>query len=548
MKKFRIILGILAMGLTTLSCNTDRLPDDVITPVNFWNNEQDVRAALNGVYGYLGSMAGNAWYFDGYADNAFNQYPWESNATNVAAGDINAGSNFGYGYGTIRSANNILANVDRVTMADALKRRYIAETRALRAMNYFQLAYIFGDVPLVTNSTIDADVSPTPEAEVIRFVLSELEAAAADLPVRYGGGVGNETNRITRGAALGFKSRVELYYGQYAEAAADAKRVMDLGTYSLFTTNPTATDYADRWEDRFVTFANDAEKETFYRGVASYQKLFWAANENNNEFMMTNQYVPDLAASYIFVFMMPNEFSGWSSITPTIDLVNAYWKKDGTAHTPITTAQRATYYNNGTITPEFINEFKDRDPRLYASIMFPESPWNNMAANWTFRWPGVGTNNTSRTGFNFKKLVDPTFRTNIYNAGNDYPIMRYAEILLTYAEARNEAAGPDATVYDALDLVRKRAGMPVVARTHSQGSLRELIRNERRIELANEGHRYYDIRRWNIAANVMRDVRDINNNVAQRRTWEPRFMKLPYPQIAIDRNPALRAPQTAKGY
>ncbi len=545
MKKYKIILSSIALGLA-VSCSTDRLPDDAVTPDTYWTKEQDVRLALNGVYNFLGDEAYDAWYYDGYADNEYNQYPWESNATNAAAGDINATSNYGYNYGYIRNANNILANVDKVNMDDSVKKRYIAETRALRAMNYFKLIYLFGDVPLVTKSEIDADVAPTKEADVLKFVLTELDAAAADLPASYGGGTGNETGRITKGAALAFKARAELYYGQFAAAAADAKKVMEQGTYRLFETNATDLDYADKWED-FVTFSSSADRLAFYKGLASYQKMFWEENENNSEFILTNQFVSDLSSNYIFTLIMPDEFSGWSSITPTVELVNAYWRKDGTTFTPPSETDRAAWYNNGTVKPEYLNEFKNRDTRLYASIMFPKSPWNNLESGWVFNWP-KGGNNTSKTGYNFKKLVDPKFKVNGDNGGNDQALIRYAEVLLTYAEAKNEASGPDATVYDALDQIRKRVGMPVIARTQSQASLREIIRNERRIELAAEGQRFFDIRRWNIASNVMKPIKDITNANVQTRVWEERFKKMPYPQSAVDRNPLLKPAQTAKGY
>jgi hypothetical protein len=158
----------------------------------------------------------------------------------------------------------------------------------------------------------------------------------------------------------------------------------------------------------------------------------------------------------------------------------------------------------------------------------------------------------SSTGYNFKKYLDPASLASglEFDAPQDYSIIRYAEILLAYAEAKNEVSGPDATIFAALDDIRDRAGMPLINRTvnNTKEKLREVIRNERRIELAGEGQRFFDIRRWNIAANVMKTPNDIANVIVQERHWQPKFVLMPYPQSALDRNTNLKAPQAAKGY
>jgi hypothetical protein len=133
-------------------------------------------------------------------------------------------------------------------------------------------------------------------------------------------------------------------------------------------------------------------------------------------------------------------------------------------------------------------------------------------------------------------LVDPAiYRQQVDNHANII-LIRYAEVLLTYAEAKNELSGPDATVYDALDAVRTRSGMPVVDRAKYAGkdALREVIRNERRVELALEGQRYMDIRRWKIAPQVMKTINNIKNTQAQERTWNDRFYLMPVPQKEVD--------------
>jgi hypothetical protein len=142
----------------------------------------------------------------------------------------------------------------------------------------------------------------------------------------------------------------------------------------------------------------------------------------------------------------------------------------------------------------------------------------------------------SQTGYNFRKLVDPTSNKEQIDSYANIILLRYAEILLTYAEARNEVSGPEASVYDALDAIRVRAGMPKVDRTAyaSQAQLREFIRNERAIELILEGTRYYDIRRWKTAPIVMKNIYNVTNGLAQERVWNDKLYLMPVPQSQID--------------
>ena len=565
MKKI-LYISIISFTLYTLnSCkksSLDLLPQAQVSNSTFWTSTNDARLALNGCYAYLNTNnnTSTGYYYaydDGGSDNAYAQYPWESNATSIAAGDIDATLDQGYNnrYSFIRRYNYFLDNVDKTPMDANLKKRFIAEARVLRAFTYFELARIFGPVPLLKNSYTDpatTAVSPTPQADVIAFVLSELQSAVTDLPASYAGGVNNETGRITSGAAWAMMARVQLHFGKWADAAASAQKVMGAG-YQLFRKSAiTADDMKDDYTN-LVSFANDDDKQKFYKGLASYEQQFWAANEQSSkEIILASQNVSN--SSYangngLRTLFPPSDLGGWSSITPTQELVNAYWDRNGNTFTPPNAATRATNYNNGTVNSAYLAEFKNRDTRLYASILFPTSPWNGFTSGYNFTW-GKGGNNNSKTGYNFRKLVDPAYTSADWDGAQDFPIIRYAEILLTYAEAKNEASGPDATIYAALNDIRDRAGMPPIAQAtiNTQDKLREVIHNERRIELAAEGQRLFDIRRWNIASNVMQNIYDITNNIVQERKWQSKFVLMPYPQSALDHNANLKSAQTAKGY
>ena len=563
MKNIFLASMIVLIAIAQTGCKKtllDKIPQDQISSSTFWTNANEARLALNGCYSYLCPNFNTTGYYyaydDGATDNAFAQYPWESNATPISAGDIDASIDQGYNarYTFIRRFNYFLDNVKKTPMDKDLMKRYIAEARVLRAFAYFELAKTFGPVPLIIHSYTDpltTAVAPTPEADVISYVLTQLDSAVNDLPTTYSGGLNNETGRITSGAAWAIKARIQLNYGKWADAVESAQKVMGMG-YELFrVTSLTPNDMKDDYSS-LVTFANDADKQKFYKGLASYDQQFWAVNDNNPEVILQSQNITNSSYEYgngLRTLFPPAVLGGWSSITPTQELVNAYWDRSGKAFTSPTPTERATAFNNGAPTPAFYNEFKNRDTRLYASILFPSNPWNDFNAGYTFSWNGGGNNN-SETGYNFKKLVDPAYTANDWDGPNDFAIIRYAEILLIYAEAKNEVSGPDASIYAALDDIRDRAGMPPVDESvyNTQDKLREFIHNERRIELAGEGQRYSDIRRWNIAKDVMHDIYDLKNNPVQKRVWKSNFNLMPYPQSALDHNPNLKEAEAAKGY
>jgi len=552
----KIIYIITLVSVIAIGCkksSLDYVPQDQLSSTSFWKSANDAKLALNGCYGYLSNSFNNA-YEDAAADNAYAQYSWESNSPSVSAGNINATIDQGYGsrYTYIRRYNYFLDNVSKAPLSAEVLRRYVAEAKVLRAITYYDLARTFGAVPLLKNSYTDPSetaIAPTAETEVIAFAISEIQAAIPDLNTSI-----VQDGRISAGAAWAFLTRIQLQYKKNADAIASAQKVMGMG-YQLFRkTTLTAEDIADDFST-YVTFADAAAKDKFYKGLASYEQQFWAANETaSKEIILASQNISN--SSYVYgnglrTLLPPSDLGGWSSITPTQELVNAYWDRNGNVFEAPLASVRATNYNNGIPNAAYADEFKNRDTRLYASILFPQVPWTRISAGYRFAW-GKGGGNNSVTGYNFKKLVDPAPESaqNEWDGAQDFPIIRYAEILLSYAEAKNELSGPDASVYNAIDDIRDRAGMPVVNRTSfaTQSQLRELIRNERRIELAGEGQRYSDIRRWTIGQDVMKTTYDITNGVVQARVWQPIFMLMPYPQTAVDRNANLKTAQSAKGY
>jgi len=269
------------------------------------------------------------------------------------------------------------------------------------------LITLYGGVPLIVDKpALEQSNLPRNSVDEVRAqILKDLDEAAPDLPLTY---TGTDKGRVTRGAALALKARTLLYAGKWAEAAAAAKAVIDLKTYSLAPT---------------------------------YRNVFTLENEGNSEVIFDVQFkFPEITNSFDV------SLQRYDNAAPTQDLIDNYYMSDGK---PITTSP---LYNAQ-------KPYENRDPRFYQNIAYPGS---------TYMGAVVKDNQFAQTGYAQKKytiyqdnVVPATIKTDLQSEIN-YILIRYADVLLMYAEAQNEAAGPDASVYDALNQVRKRAGMPNV--------------------------------------------------------------------------------------
>ena len=461
LRRYRNIL--LAAALLTVGCQSlDQAPLDETSELNFWNSEKETLYAVSGLYNGW-EVGSQIFYMDCVSDNANSDFPWENFQAlgNGTASPTNSGNaDARYSYEHIRRANWILENIDKAPIGDALKDRLKGEIRTIRAYRYLDLVTLFGNVPIITETLEieDSYLPAKPQDEVLAFVETELKAAADLLPV-----IQDEKGRMTKGAALGFLARCYAFQGKHQEVANTTQEIIDLDTYSLFK------DYAG---------------------------LFEEANENNSEVIADIQYVENIQGYTDLGIMLPNSLGGWSSIVPVQSLVDSYETIDGE---PITIS--SSY--------DPTQPYKNRDPRFAATVIYPGARYGNkyfdpLDPN-SIDFP-LGQDNASSTGYNFRKyLQEPSAYANVWNVGTNIIVLRYAEILLLNAEAKIELGQIDNSVYEDIDLVRERAGMPKVDRTvyTSQSTLRDLVRRELRVELAGEGRRRFDIIRWGIAKEVM---------------------------------------------
>ncbi|MCF0255724.1 RagB/SusD family nutrient uptake outer membrane protein [Bacteroides heparinolyticus] len=574
-----IVLGLCMAGIFT-ACDLDVLPPANMATETFWKTEKDAWYGLNACYAEL---EGAQLPDECCTDNSHSHKPWEGNMELLQQDGIGTAAAYGnYSFRTVRLVNTFLANVDACQMDAGLKERMKAEARCIRAWKYLYLTTRFGKVSVIRDVLeYDApNVARDPVETVRQFILDELEDVAKVLPAKYSGGNMNEVGRITRWGALALRARAALYFGNYVEAEKSAGEIIDKSEHNLFKI--TSLNIAQQQEademDTYIDFADKGiDKDKFIKGMFSYEALWFDANANpsNPEYVLTREYAAD---SYNndwmrYTYMIPmsmSAYEGYISYEPMQDLVDAYWDIDGKTLRSINPEKRKADFeamwkdfeqnksdqkkyqeqiqNSDLKAYAYMKEFRNRDSRLYASLMFPFKGWHELKGTYYFMYNPKNINNNgneSWSGYAFRKMValEPY---NEYYSPCDYPIIRFAEVLLTYAEARIHTTGWDDKVQSALNRIRERCGMPNVPVNLSGNAALDFVRNERRIELAGEGQRFDDIRRYGstYCQKVMNGVTytPIMQTLVNKK-WSERLLLMPIPQSAIDQNPLLKDDQ-----
>ncbi|MVN91246.1 RagB/SusD family nutrient uptake outer membrane protein [Mucilaginibacter aquatilis] len=611
MKKTTILL-FAAMLAGSVSCQKylDVVPAEYSSADDVYNNINLTEQALARMYNALPDEM--TAYYTACTDETYHH--WFDNGEAINAYKYNLGSwstndnplgNWSGRYQDIRRANIFIDRIDNVPIPlnrasyyEIWKPRYKAEARFLRAMFYFELFKRYGAVPILTSAKDvnpdnleDTQVSRNSVDEVVGFITSECDAIADALPPTQEAA---QTGRITKGAALSLKARTLLYNAsplfngnplysnirnkdgkalfsavydreKWKKAADAAKAVIDLGTYSLYSPYPN-------------------------NPVQNYAAQFYTRD-------YTETILPRIMGNSVTVDanQLPNgaPFKGSGKYTPLQQFIDTYEMKNGY---PIT-AQGSGYNNTGTWSGQLwdglkfqnvtniSNMYKDRDPRFYASIFFQYTVWRFDAMKRPVRlaWFGsgngqtdgwaTGKSGTNPLGYNVRKFLSPDYDRNA-NTGTgtrNFPLFRLAEVYLNYAEAMNEyLEAPDQSVYQYINMVRARVSMPalpILADDQTKNGMRKRIQNERRVELAFESHRFWDVRRWLIAKTVDKgEVHTLNARpsaaelaatglnvtseaagvavfykpvVIQTRNFEDKHYLMPIPQTEIDKDPNL---------
>ena len=552
----------LAGSLALLSACEDWLeiePKDRFGDTTVWGSEENADMFLNDIYNQLPHLNNETQNLDQYSDNSYVGAEWMNARTTIYTGALSPTSwipgpwdMWKWGrqnnddakgqYERIRSCNLFITKVTESDFSAEYKKERLAEARFLRAWFYHYLWMAYGGVPIITE-VLDNNVStdifyPRETAQkTFEFIDKELDEIKDDLPPRRSG---SDLGRASKGAILTLKGWVELFHAselrnpgkdkkRWEAAAATLKDVIDLQVYHL---QPTILD------------------------------LWTEATNNNDEvifdFQMSKQNGGRREGLFGPVFVKGVQ-SSWGNMQPTQELVDDYCMANGL---PIT--DPASGYNKN-------NPYKNREKRFYQSILYDGSMWQGEEI---ITRVGVGSPNeidtssdsdVTNTGYYTRKTIDESVNgadnLQMSNGMANYIFFRYADGLLMYAEASLEA-GDKPTAIEYLDMVRTRGdNMPSIGDTYPQGitenQLREIIRRDRRIELAFEDKRWWDILRWKICDGengVMNKpiggmkiedtngdgVWEYNYHEVGKRTFLPRMYYQPIPQYVIDKNPVIR--------
>lgn len=588
--KFRYLI-ICLFSLAMISCNKDFLetsPTDEFSEDAVWSDPALVDTYINNLYFRLyepltdGRSLSNIVDEGHYRGNAASLY---FNQSRITQDDIPAWSyrrymNWSDLYKSIRSTNVFFTKIDDVDFPEGLvdgknrKDRAIGEAHFLRAYFYHFLVNLYGGVPVITDVYGLNDTFDTPRntfEESINFIIEELDTAIALLPHQHSG---SNFGRATRGAAMSLKSRVLTYaasdlynnnpvFSSYPhpelvgytsgdprqrwQAARDAsKAVIDLGQYELYKDAPADGDDIPQNLSEIFTNAHTVE-DIFVKFSTTVQGQRWG------------------------LYTSPNGYYGWGVNAPTGEMVDAFERIEGD-------------YFDWSNPVHASDPYADRDPRFYSTILFNGASWrerpadvkglepSNIVQTGTYkRWDaatgaaydayGVDTRNSpienwngSYTGYYTRKYLDPSLNVQYVRQAITWRFIRYAEILLNYAEASIEL-GEEEEASRVINLLRRRAGMPEVS--DSGDALRARYRNERRVELAFEDHRFFDVRRWVIGPEAYGDIHVarvvyplladrttseqpvVTHEFYEKRSWENKAYLLPIFRDELNKNKGL---------
>ncbi|CAL1517755.1 RagB/SusD family nutrient uptake outer membrane protein [Chitinophaga sp. MM2321] len=528
-----VLLFFIACMLFSCKAYLDVMPKDQVSDGTLWSSSANADLFLNNIYAAVPTLeTGDPW--ENFSDNSINGQAGRV-STNIYGPSIytpsNAPSKWGH-FTNIRKCNLFIKKVTDADLPADWKKLRLAEARFLRAYFYSLLWTYHGGVPIITdvlNQNEQGDEvfrARNTSAETFTFITDECSAIEADLPATA------ESGRATKGAALTLKGSCELFNAgalnnaendkaKWALAATTFKKVIDLKRYSLFP---------------------------------DYNTLFFEENNNNVEVIFSKQHMggtslANLRDGQIGPRFVNGALTGWGHVDPTQDLVDEYAMDNGL---PI--SDPASGYD-----PQ--NPYVNREKRFYQSIVYDGSEW---LGDIMIMKQGVGSLNatdlsnssvSTRTGYYIRKGINPKYASaqNNQNSANII-IFRYAEVLLSYAEAQNEATGPDGSIYDAINDIRKRSDLPDLPTGLTQAQLRKAIYRERRVELAFEEKRLPDLLRLKLAeVNLNGPLHAIEIDLVgnkwvykvvpagggMRTFFANKNYFLPIPQSAIDKNPKL---------
>ncbi len=476
---------------------------------NFWKTGADALQGINAVYGnfYRNGSPGSRWtpfYFDIRSDDGYSTSPWNElrsvGALNITQYSFEVNyDTWGHHWRGIFRANQVLANVPAIEMDGTLKKQYIAEAKFIRALYYYNLVTIWGNIPLILEPSKPEDKpAQVPQEQVWAQIETDLTEASNDLPLSY---TGDEIGRATKGAAYAMLGRALLQQKKYTTAAT---------ALAWLITGPG---------------------QSLYGLQLNYADNFKHTTENNRE--------------SVFEIQHKQRPENGGDDGPTSNV--------GTSRPPFF-APPGHGFNDANMQRWVVQEFKKentatgaRDPRLAVTALYDSTdergPDFTLVYGATFTSKNYDSNIKNRVWY--RKYLDDYFRINefeVFNSPINFRVIRFADVLLMYAEALN-GSGRTAEAYASVDKVRERSGLrklSVALPGLTQAQFLKQLEHERITELTGESLRWNDLARWGyfddaskLAELKARDS-EFNNFVIGRNKY------MPIPQAEIDINPNLK--------
>jgi tetratricopeptide (TPR) repeat protein len=502
---------ILALAATTLLGTTaceNKLTEvnpNAQTTASFWKTASDAEQGVNAIYLSLcidGSyMRSTPLLLDNRGDDVLSNSPWDQ-MYNSGKFAMNAGNSAIYGwafgayYEGIFKANQVLDNVPTITMDAALKKRLLGEAYFLRGLYFYHLVNMFGNVMLPTHAvqtTSDFFVKQSTEAEGWAQVMADFQKAIDMLPASY---TGTNLGRATKGAAMAYLGKTYLMNHKYSEAATQFKGVIDSGIYGL----------VPNYRDNF-TEANENNKESIFEVqfdvTAGGSDLNWGGDPISSWGRVSARAITYGASGL-----------GWTDVQPTRSVFNEFLQEKTTTGTD--------------------------DPRLEATMFYNKPGLMVYGIEFAKRYAG---NAGALNSLYCRKYENDGTKADEFNwrSGINERLMRYADVLMMYAECLNET-GQTAAAYPYIQQVRSRVGLPNLATTKpnlTQAQMREQIGHERLLEFCLEGHRFDDIRRWGWLTDATK-LAWLKSRDPEFETYKAGREFYPIPQNEIDNNPGVK--------
>jgi hypothetical protein len=511
-----LLLNICSCGDSFL----DVTPQDQLSDATFWKSENDAILALNGCYKEWETKT-NVVFMDAATDNGYEQFDYHFQK--IGNGQLMATSPTGlngiwfdgtatrwFRYDRIRKYNNFLEKVDAVEMDITKKEQYKAEVRFLRAYDYYNKVMLYGDIPLILEVIKDAgdsNISRTPKVDIENFILNELDEISKLLPLEN---TISSKGHITKGAAVALKARLALYLGKYDIAQSAAEEVINMGCYELYPT---------------------------------YEELFWPiAESKNKEVILDVQYMKNDYKNMIPQLNMTAIDGGWSALNALWPFIDSFQMING----KYITEENSGYDEN--------KPFENRDPRLDMIVLCPGKKYNGRIYNPLDKFIDGDSDRkngdyheeaaASRGALLVKKHIHPMSIDDANNHDGNAIVIRLAEMYITFAESALITGKDINKALEYINIIRNRAGMP-----NAKKLTEKLVRYERRVELAFEGLRYFDLKRWNLGPTLLNGwaIGSRNGSVNSETgevTWEEGHIKLEERIFRADRNYLLPIPQT----